>query len=217
MCCAIKVAGQRRSSSSSDDFPRHYASLGAPSGSGWGPEHAAEQQREAAAAAAAALGREAEMSEMVSALRHVVSAEQRGSGWDSGEASDVFGHVVIAPGSSSVMFSFSSPSTSSSSSPTLSAYSNTGQLSRSYPVLSTGQKRMREDHETSTWARLMEFRGSRVESSSSVAGNPYFFGFMDVSIFNQSAQSGALFLETKTGAAHWVASTLGLVSTLIKL
>ncbi|KAK4793913.1 hypothetical protein SAY86_011907 [Trapa natans] len=176
MCCSVKVAGQRRSGSSSGDFPPYYASLRAPSGSGWGSDDpAAEHQQQPSPppsqeVAPAALCREAEISEMVSALRHVVSTEQGGGasgGWDSGgAASDIFG-----PGGSSTMFSFPSPSTSSPSpsSPTLSAFSNTSHLGHSYPVFSTGQKRMREDHDASTLAHMIDFRGWRVEPSSSMA------------------------------------------------
>ncbi|KAK4803928.1 hypothetical protein SAY86_003745 [Trapa natans] len=176
MCCSVKVAGQRRSSSTSGDFPPYYASLGAPSG--WGADHTERQQLPppplppSGEVAAAALCREAEISEMVSALRYVVSGEQvgmasgSGGGWGSGGvAGDVFGLGV-----SSGMFSFPSPSTSSPSSPTLlSVYSNASQFGRSYPVFSSGQKRMREDHDTSTLADMINFRGSRVEPSSSIA------------------------------------------------
>ncbi|KAK4751946.1 hypothetical protein SAY87_020744 [Trapa incisa] len=175
MCCSVKVAGQRRSSSTSGDFPPYYASLGAPSG--WGADHTERQQLPpppppSGEVAAAALCREAEISEMVSALRYVVSGEQvgmasgSGGGWGSGGvAGDVFGL-----GGSSGMFSFPSRSTSSPSSPTLlSVYSNASQFGRSYPVFSSGQKRMREDHDTSTLADMINFRGSRVEPSSSIA------------------------------------------------
>ncbi|OWM85036.1 ethylene-responsive transcription factor ABR1-like [Punica granatum] len=179
MCCSIKVAGQRRTSSSSDDFPfpSYFPPHESPSGSGQGPDSAlpaAQQQPppQEVGAAAVAFGREAEMSEMVSALRHVVSAGQRGgggTGWDSAAASDVFGSVLIGTESNSTMFSFASSSPSPSTSHPFSAYSNTGVLGRSYSVPVVGQKRVREDRETSSSVRLIDFGGSRVESPSTVS------------------------------------------------
>lgn len=182
-CCSVKVAGQRRSSSDDDDFTRYFAAHEAPYSSAWAPDPAllpAQQQpppqTQEVAAAAASFDREAEMSEMVSALRHVVSSGRRGgvgggssSSWGSPAVSD---QVLFQPEGNPAMFSFSSSSSCSSSSPPFCAYSNTAPLSRSYSVPLTGQKRVRKGHETSTSARLIDFSGSQVESSSAVHGNP---------------------------------------------
>ncbi|KAK4802738.1 hypothetical protein SAY86_000941 [Trapa natans] len=121
----------------------------------------------------AALDREAEMSEMVSALRRVVSSGHTGVGIACGSSGDP--PVTEPPESSpaSTIFSFSS-SCSSSSPPPIYAYSSTASVSRSYSVPPTVQKRIRRDnHEASlSSSRLIDFRGSQsqaeAEASSTV-------------------------------------------------